>query len=119
MGADNWAYCPRCKKKHDIELEKLRDKTAKAYGKVSSEKYLEMLEQSQKPETLAPSLREDYEIGIDEFGLFEVIYSGSCSQCNFHFNFKIEKDVPLTEKSDKEKFKIDLQNKIIDAAKPK
>jgi xanthine dehydrogenase molybdopterin-binding subunit B len=34
------------------------------------------------------NFREDYEIGVDDEGAFEVIYTGQCRVCGFKFDFK-------------------------------
>ena len=87
MSADNWAYCPKCKVA-ELKKEASLDETIRqSYGKISSEKYLELLQKRQNPVGLECTLREDYNIGIYD-GEFYVSYSGSCQKCDFKKAFK-------------------------------
>ena len=43
------------------------------------------------------TLREDYDIGIDEDGEFEISYWASCEECKFQFKFDHKQKVPLNE----------------------
>lgn len=90
MSADNWTECPKCKEKA-LEHKRLAIMDAeKQYGKVSSIRYLELIERANKINTDTDnSLREDYEIGICK-DIFEINYRASCS-CGFSFEFKEEK----------------------------
>jgi Fe-S cluster biogenesis protein NfuA len=65
MSADNWGNCPKCK----------------VYP--PTYKYVEN------------SLREDYEIGIEENGYFYVEYAGKCDDCGFSFHFELQERVEL------------------------
>lgn len=85
MSADNWAVCPKCLADSLAKENQLKLDAGKAYGKVSPE---EMWDKVAAPVAVETSLREDYEVGIDGNGLFEVIYSGSCSTCAFNFRYK-------------------------------
>lgn len=96
MGADNWTYCPKCqplplKSAQDLAFEAAK----KLYGKVSAEQYADSIagarEQSDDPPE--PTLREDYELGIQE-GEFEVSYGAYCTACKFEFSFNHKQDVP-------------------------
>lgn len=97
MSADNWAVCPQCKK----SAENLRDTTlleaGKAYGKVSSEKYLELVQKADAIKTplLSETLREDYEIGIAKDGSFSVSYGASCTSCGFNFTYEFKQSQTL------------------------
>lgn len=39
------------------------------------------------------TLREDWDIGIDAYGLFEINYRASCRECNFRYAFETSRDV--------------------------
>ena len=98
MSADNWAFCPRCL---SIDVEKqneLQEAARNAYGKVSAEEYLSMLEASKMEPSKEPTLREDYEIETDELGEFHVNYGCSCDRCGFHFEFKYEEQLKIERK---------------------
>jgi len=97
MGADNWATCPRCKEKAFQEYHKAVKTVSDAYGKVPEEDYQTM--KAQLP-NLDPNkgekhctLREDYDLGIDEDGTFEVSYCAHCKECGFKFDYKHEEKV--------------------------
>lgn len=83
MSADNWGVCPKCK-------ETAENKIASAYGKVSEDEYLAILNTCKKIEA---TLREDYELGVDTDGEFSVSYSCHCSKCGFKFEYKYSQDV--------------------------
>ena len=89
MSADNWRVCPGCIAEHRKKIEKMDADLAKAYGKISAEKYILMMEivQKQKGMALEETLREDYAIGISEDGAFYVDYRASCDKCGFEFNY--------------------------------
>ena len=89
MSAESWATCPRCLELLNLEKDKVQDDVEEAYGKVSQEEYQEMVEKARKFKLTGPgvTLREDYWLGIDNDGEFKIQYRGSCSQCNFLFNF--------------------------------
>ena len=95
MSADNWAICPRCKAKKDVEAETRVKAAQDAYGKVSAEKYTQLLDAAKAPVAYGNSLREDYRLGIDEDGDFTVSYRGSCRDCGFSHEFKHEEQVPI------------------------
>lgn len=88
MSADNWRVCPKCKKTNESK--------GSLYGKVSEEEYLDSLNQLKVDEE---TLREDYEIGIDERGEFYVDYSCRCQTCGFGFHYKHSQMLELTEDS--------------------
>ena len=39
------------------------------------------------------TLREDWDIGINAYGLFEINYRASCRECRFNFEYKYSIDV--------------------------
>ena len=88
MSADNWGICPRCNKEHNEKIGQIQLRAGEQYGKVSSEKYLKLLECANPLPKIDPTLREDYEIFTDVEGLFFVSYSCSCNKCNFEHHFE-------------------------------
>ena len=68
MSADNYGYCPRCKQNNDIALETSDSKN---------------------------TLRECWDIGMDEDGEFYVYYHGKCQMCDFEFKFEKEIQVKI------------------------
>jgi hypothetical protein len=97
MSADNWRVCPRCKLRAAEKSAKMYKEATDSYGKVDASEYLEKLKAAQAfaSEVLHETLREDYEIYIDEDGEFFVSYRGGCDECGLVFNFKHEEKVTL------------------------
>lgn len=98
MSARNWSECPKCLKKLEKEKERLRLEAGDKYGKISKDDYLTLLKEieSSIPEGLKEyTLREDYEIGTDEYGLFEISYKCCCDRCGFKYNFKHEEQLKI------------------------
>lgn len=95
MSADNWTVCPKCKTEIFDKRQKNWETLHKAYGKIPEAEYrtrhadLSVLDREPFPE----ELREDYEIGINEDGLFFVSYSSGCSRCKFEFKHKFQQQV--------------------------
>lgn len=87
MSADSWAICPQCKAIAEKANKKSIENAEKSYGKVSSEKYLEMMAAANEPTAVANSLREDYEIRMDDDGEFTISYGCSCQRCKFTFEY--------------------------------
>jgi hypothetical protein len=93
MSADNWAICPKCKRDADADkARKFADARAK-YGKIQQDEYLKLLGESEAPTEYGETLREDWELGTDEDGLFSVRYDSHCSACGFKFSFNKKIDV--------------------------
>lgn len=90
MSADNWGNCPQCKILHASHVERLRATASEAYGKVPVEEWQELNNAAKSAEATdqGETLREDYEIGIDEDGEFAVSYSAKCDRCGFKFRFE-------------------------------
>lgn len=91
MSATNWAVCPRCKKNKREKYYNRELEVEAAYGKVPSDKYLEMVKAlaNEPDEDDEETLREDYEmyVGASD-GLFVAEYNGECSVCDYHVVFK-------------------------------
>jgi len=92
MKANNWAICPKCKKKREQAQANLLSQVKTDYGKIAVSEYLELVEQSQQPLEMKHTLREDWEIGICE-GEFRVSYSASCKTCGFSHEYEFEQPV--------------------------
>lgn len=88
MSADNWAICPKCKKVNDEGNRKRILEAGKKYGKVSPDEFINLMKVAKKPKELEATMREDYEIHMDENGFFEVNYSCACQDCGFRHTFK-------------------------------
>lgn len=71
MSADNWRVCPRCIKRLEDEGRSLSD--------------FEELD----------DLREDWEILMQEDGVFFVKYSCVCYKCGFTYEYKYENPVSI------------------------
>lgn len=95
MSADNWAVCPRCLRDRGLKSEKAQalEQISEAYGKVSPDKYIEMVNASKGlSEEIPNTLREDYEQFMRPDGTYEVHYGCSCKECGFGWSYKhIEK----------------------------
>lgn len=85
MSADNWTICPRCKIKREAACEKERARIQKLYGKVSAEEYVDAVSNPKFPPEVGQTLREDYRIGVDEYGEWSMVYRCSCKECGFRF----------------------------------
>lgn len=94
MSADNWRTCPRCTRTAKNSKDTQKKKCAESYGKVAAEKFLQMLADSEKPVELDDSMREDYDIGIDDTGEFGVSYRAYCGTCGFTFSYTHEEKTP-------------------------
>lgn len=99
MSANNWGVCPRCKAKEAKRIEAARANVRKTYGKVDAEQYtinqaaLAELERAELPDTL----REDWEIGVNDCGLFFVSYRYVCQEagCGFEHHFTHEQQLKV------------------------
>lgn len=88
MSANNWRVCPKCIAERAAEKVVAEQVAAKAYGKVSADEYLKLLEAAEdQGAVLEETLREDYEIYTSESGRFVVSYGCSCSHCGFEHSF--------------------------------
>ena len=91
MSADNWRFCPRCFKNiHEDAAIKLRLARA-SYGVVPAEEYETLMRVARKPVAVPDTMREDYDLGIDENDDFYMRYKAHCDMCGFTYNHKLEK----------------------------
>lgn len=92
MGADNWAVCPKCLKER--KLTKIQ-KAQKAYGKVSLEEFNDLLNvakaEDEEYEENKFTLREDFEIGINEDGKFIIGFPVIAKSVNYSSVSRIKK----------------------------
>ena len=95
MSADRWAICPKCRKKAVGEKESLIKKAEDGYGQLSQKDYETIVFDSRTPINLTETLREDYEIYMEDDGLFSVEYSASCDTCGFKYNFNHSEQVEI------------------------
>ena len=95
MSANNWGYCPKCKKERGECIARLKKKAGEKYGKVTPEKYLELLDKADNQAEIIQTLREDYDIYIDVNGNFYIGYIGRCKACGFKHEFKHEETLSI------------------------
>ncbi len=95
MRAENWTICPRCKKRTEAAAAAKLREAQDAYGKVTAEEYEEILGDARAPVRYGETMREDYWLGTDEDGDFEMCYQCSCKACGLWWEFKRAKRVPL------------------------
>ena len=88
MSADNWDICPRCKVAVDKAATHKRLAASRAYGKVAVDEWMTLQAEASKPSELEQTLREYYEIGVDQNGEFYVSYRAACKPCGFQFTYK-------------------------------
>lgn len=94
MSADNWTTCPKCEQEKAKNIERKAQEVNDAYGKVSVVEYqhlqktLDNLINTSLPRTL----REDYEIGIDN-GVLSINYEAGCRVCKFHYSYRHNESV--------------------------
>ncbi len=88
MSADNWADCPKCKKKfEDEQLQRIK-KANEAYGKAPQAEYCKLVtEASIVRVSKYRTFREDYGIGLEGEELV-IDYYGRCDTCRFEREFK-------------------------------
>ena len=97
MSADNWTICPRCfhnwKTRSVFEMEAAKD----SYGKIPQEEFIQKLATAEVKAKvmIQPTLREDYEIGVDEKGMFGVGYTCTCNVCGFKFRFEHQEKLSI------------------------
>jgi ribosome-binding protein aMBF1 (putative translation factor) len=86
MGADNWRRCPKCLKVENSKREAEIERVSNQYGKIPVAEFTRAAAAAEKPIVLGETLREDYELGINDNGEYEVSFSASCQKCGFKFN---------------------------------
>lgn len=96
MGADNWRTCPRCEAIAHEKRNEMQQRVLDGYGTMPRAEYLELYSRLQEPQKpLEENLREDYEVYIDDAGVFHCYYLAHCTECGFEFKFRHEQVVPM------------------------
>jgi hypothetical protein len=90
MSANRWSSCPKCYANAVKEAERRARVAAESYGKVSPEEYLELRGAAENPPDVEPTMREDWDLGVEPDGTFSIDYRASCNICGFRFRFKQE-----------------------------
>ena len=102
MSANNWRVCPCCLKRQEEAKAQALAHAERQYGKVPAAEYLALLDKAKATDSPGDTLREDWQIGLNEDGAFFVSYRGYCERCGFEFRFKHDEQVPLEDKKHKE-----------------
>lgn len=94
MSADAWRICPKCEK---INSEGDREKAISAakflYGKVPQADWVRLMAQAEKVvDDPKETLREDYEIYMDESGFLNIHYRCGCDVCGFSHKYEVRKN---------------------------
>lgn len=92
MSANNWTTCPRCEATELERVKQLKLKAEKAYGKVTSDEYLSLLDEANKPAKFESTFREDYQIGVHK-GKLTFEYRGGCTVCGLSKEFNHEQAI--------------------------
>lgn len=100
MSARNWRTCPKClmleKQRYDAEHKALSEQ----YGKIPLDEFIKRRDSIAEPWREEDALREDYEIGVCDDGIFFCNYRCYCAHCDFEFLFRQEnKQVLPTDQS--------------------
>jgi len=90
MSADNWAICPRCKTRAEKEYNEKAAVAGAMYGNAPPKEYMTAIAQL-KPPRIEETLREYYELGIENDGVFCVSYRAVCA-CGFEFSYEHEEE---------------------------
>lgn len=95
MSADAWSICPKCARKADEESRGKVQKAAEAYGKVEAREYEKILKEARQPINLEETLRQDFEIWVDEDGKFTISFYAQCTEteCDFKYQYKYEEQI--------------------------
>ena len=84
MSATNWSDCKQCADKSRQAHGRLVLAWKASYGNVSADEY-ERARPEPSPEPIGETLREDYEMWIDDDLIFQMRYHASCDRCGFEF----------------------------------
>lgn len=90
MSADAWVQCPICQNRPD----EYRNGIDHLYGKVLEEEFLILVRKLEKLKT-KETVREDYEIYINEGGNLSISFSAKCVTCGAEWSFVKEDIKPL------------------------
>lgn len=82
MSADRWSSCPIC---HNLP-EKYRNGIEHMYGVVPLNEFLKLKEECENLKNES-TVREDYELYIDNDGTLSISYFGKCDNCGAEWTF--------------------------------
>lgn len=92
MSGDNYRDCPLCQHRAEMQRDADIEAVKATYGKVEEWEYRMKLNAAElpiDPETIG-TIREDYEVWIDDNGEFGMYFGARCSKCQTEFDFKVE-----------------------------
>ncbi len=101
MSADNWSICPQCLSNYLKKTEEMRKNLETSYGKVPADQFILMSQVVDKrdyidiEDALGRTLREDYEVLVDDTGKFYISYRCECNRCDFKYVYKYEEKVKI------------------------
>jgi hypothetical protein len=97
MSANRWSVCPKCKRIKEKEKRAKIQKIAESYGKVSASDYQKMLTDLSREKDLRPeqTLREYYQLWIDENGKVHISYYASCDKCKLDYEHRHEEQLKI------------------------
>lgn len=91
MSPQSWTDCPRCKQiaatKNAREIEDAKGQ----YGKIPLDEFEQLMAEAGQHPFVSGTMREDYDIGVDEYGEFMVSYSCLCEICDFKYEFPLQR----------------------------
>jgi len=90
MSADRWSKCPKCIRLHNEDVEADSIALVAAYGTVDADEFLRMkaaLDNKIGNGISRDMLREDYELWMDDNGVFSVNYKAICGTCGFKYEY--------------------------------
>lgn len=102
MSATNWAECPGCKAVRIREEMAATRAYVDSYGKVSASEYedLKAAADELKNAPRGETLREDYEVWIDDEFVFHVSYGCSCEECGYEHSYRHEHSAPFKQSNE-------------------
>lgn len=80
--------CPKCCDDLVDRKNKLEQRCVNEYGMIPKEEYMELVEQSRIAIEGQHSLLENYEIGTEQNGKFNIRYKCTCLSCGYFFTFE-------------------------------
>jgi hypothetical protein len=92
MSADNWATCPCCAKRREVDLAHRESQLKASYGHVPLADFDAAREQLANDQAtgIEATFREDYEFYGAEDGVVVASYTGGCTKCGLTLKFKHE-----------------------------
>jgi len=88
MSADAWEICPVC---HNLP-EEYRGGIDHLYGKISREEFSKLEKEIAELENIA-TVREDYELGLNDDGTAYIFFAAKCETCGTEWNYN-NKSIP-------------------------